>query len=66
MKSKKRITEKNQKKDKIYCNNRTCPYMECVRYYKNIPYNVLILRENYKLDKNNKCPNILLDWSDDI
>ena len=41
--------------------------MECVRYYKNIPYNVLILRENYKLDKkNNECPNILLDWGDDV
>jgi hypothetical protein len=40
--------------------------MECVRYYKNISYNVLILRENYKLDKNNKCSNILLDWSDDV
>ena len=40
--------------------------MECVRYYKNTPYNVLILRENYKLDKNNKCSNILLDWSDDV
>lgn len=40
--------------------------MECVRYYNNIPYNVLILRENYKMDKNNKCPNILLDWGDNI
>lgn len=65
MRLKKRITEKNQK-DRIYCSNRTCPYMECVRYYKNIPYNVLILRENYRLDKKNECSNILLDWGDDV
>lgn len=38
--------------------------MECVRCYKNIPYNVLILRENYKLDKNNECSNILLGGDD--
>ncbi len=56
----------NEERLKLYKQYKGCPYMECVRYYKNIPYNVLILRENYKLDKNNECPNILLDWGDDI
>ena len=62
MKSKKQII--NEKKKKIYCSNRTCPYIECVRYYKNIPYNVLILRENYKLDINGDCSYKLLDWKE--
>lgn len=62
MKLKKRTID--EKKDKIYCSNRTCPFIECVRYYKNIPYNVLILRENYKLDKNGDCSHKLLDWKE--
>ena len=60
MKSKKQTI--NEKKEKIYCSNRACPFVECVRYYKNIPYNVLILRENYKLDKNGDCSYRILDW----
>ena len=50
---------------RIYCGNCNCPYLECVRHDKNIPFNILILRENYILDKNNKCCHRLLDWSDE-
>ena len=53
---------KKENIERIYCGNRNCPYIDCVRHNKNTPFNIQFLRENYKLDKNNECPNILLDW----
>lgn len=64
MKTKKDI--KSSENIKMYCSNRNCSHLECVRHDKNIPFNILIKRENYKLDKNNECQNILLDWGDDV
>lgn len=61
MKSK--VDTKTEKNIKMYCSNRNCPYLECVRHDKNIPFNVLIKRENYQLDKKNGvCKDKLLDW----
>lgn len=42
-------------KDFVYCGNRKCPYEECLRHNTNTPWGVLILRENYQLDKNLEC-----------
>ena len=60
MKLKKDIT--NIENIKMYCSNRDCPYLECVRHDRNIPFNVLIKREDYKLDKDDNCKHKLLDW----
>ena len=57
---------KKENIERIYCGNRNCPYIDCVRHNKNTQSNIQFLRENYKLDKNNECPNILLDWGDDV
>lgn len=40
------------KPEKMYCGNRNCPYFDCVRHDRYIPFGVLIWRENYTLDKN--------------
>ena len=45
MKTKKDI--KSSENIKMYCSNRNCSHLECVRHDKNIPFNVLIKRENY-------------------
>lgn len=64
MKTRKDI--KSSENIKMYCSNRNCSHLECVRHDKNIPYNTLIKRENYKLNKDGSCSNMLLDWRDGI
>ena len=64
MKTRKDI--KSSENIKMYCSNRNCSHLECVRHDKNIPYNILIKRENYKLNKDGSCSNMLLDWRDAI
>lgn len=64
MKTKKDI--KSSENIKMYCSNRNCSHLECVRHDKYIPYNTLIKRENYKLNKDGSCSNMLLDWRDAI
>lgn len=64
MKTRKDI--KSSENIKMYCSNRNCSHLECVRHDKNIPYNTLIKRENYKLNKDGSCSNMLLDWRDAI
>lgn len=46
---------KKENIERIYCGNRNCPYIDCVRHNKNTPFNVQFLRENYSLDKNGEC-----------
>lgn len=46
-------------KEIVYCSNRHCPYLECLRHDKNIPWNIIILRDDFKIDKNGQCKNIL-------
>jgi hypothetical protein len=50
---------------KLYCGNRNCLHLECVRHDRYVPFDVLIIRENYKLDKGNNCNHILLDWEEE-
>lgn len=50
-----------ENKKRMYCANRNY----CVRHDKNIPFNILILRENYKVDNNGNCKNKILNWEDD-
>lgn len=54
-----------ENKKRIYCANRNCSHLDCVRHDKNIPFNILILRENYKVDSNGNCKNKILNWEDD-
>lgn len=51
-------------KTRIYCGNRNCPHLDCVRHDKNIPFNILILRENYDMDKDGICKHKLLNWKE--
>lgn len=53
-----------ENKKRMYCANRNCSYLDC-RHDKNIPFNILILRENYKVDNNGNCKNKILNWEDD-
>lgn len=52
-------------KKRMYRANRNCLQVDCVRHDKNIPFNILITRENYKEDKNGNCKYKILDWEDD-
>lgn len=38
-----------------YCANRKCPYTTCLRHNINTPFNVMIKRTNYELDKSGNC-----------
>lgn len=42
-------------KNIVYCSNRKCPYTECLRHNTNTPWNVLIMRDNFQLNKNLEC-----------
>lgn len=46
-------------KDFVYCGNRKCSHTECLRHNTNTPWNMLIKRENFQLDKNNNCKHII-------
>ena len=39
-------------KENMYCCNRKCPYIDCLRWYRNIPFDRLIWEENYKFSEN--------------
>jgi hypothetical protein len=45
----------NKEEKFIYCSFRNCPYIDCLRHDRNIPFNTLILRDNFKPDKNGNC-----------
>lgn len=53
---------KSNKNDKnfVYCGNRKCPYTECIRHNMNTPWNVMILREVYQLDKDLQCKHKII------
>lgn len=57
---------KKENIERIYCGNRNCPHIDCVRHTKNTPFNIQFLRENYSFDKNGECKYKLTDWSDAI
>ena len=43
--------QQNNDTEFIYCGNRKCPHTECLRHNVNTPYDVLILRRNFDVDK---------------
>ena len=45
----------------VYCGLRKCPHTECLRHNTNTPFNVLILRKNFKPDKEWNCKDIVLE-----
>lgn len=49
---------------KVYCGNRNCEHLECVRHDRYVPFDILIIRENYKTETNGTCKHLLLDWED--
>ena len=49
------------KKDIVYCSQRKCPNISCLRHNINTPFNVEIKRTDFKPepDKNWKCKGLL-------
>ncbi len=45
----------------VYCPNRKCEHIECLRHNRNIPFDVLITRfsDNPKVNKDGKCNEYL-------
>lgn len=44
----------------VYCGVRNCPHYMCLRHNVNTPFNKLILREDFKPNKNWECKNIII------
>lgn len=44
----------------VYCSIRKCPHEECLRHNVNIPFDKLILRDNFSPDKNWNCKGMVL------
>lgn len=44
----------------IYCGLRKCPHVECLRHDKNIPFDKLVRRDNFKPDKEWNCKDIVV------
>lgn len=44
----------------VYCSIRKCPHNECLRHNVNIPFDKLILRDNFNPDKNWNCKEMVL------
>lgn len=42
-----------------YCSTRECIHTECLRHNVNTPWNVLIYRKKYKLDKDGNCKDMV-------
>ena len=48
----------NESNEFVYCGLRKCPHIECLRHNANTPFNVLILRKNFKPDKEWNCKDM--------
>ncbi len=46
----------------IYCPNKKCTHIECLRHNQNMPFYIMVKRfsENPKLDKKGICKNYLI------
>lgn len=55
------MKKNNGDKKLVYCGIRDCPHHECLRHNINTPFNVLILRENFKPNKEWNCKDIIVD-----
>lgn len=43
----------------VYCGNRKCPHVECLRHNLNTPWNVMIFRRNFEVNKEWECKYIV-------
>lgn len=51
----------NKDTEILYCSQRKCPYIECLRHDKNIPFGVMVTRSNtFKLDKELRCKDKII------
>ena len=57
MASKKNTKDKTDKF--VYCSQRHCPHLDCLRHDRNIPFNTLVIRDNFKPDKDWNCKDKL-------
>ena len=48
----------NESNEFVYCGLRKCPHIECLRHNTNTSFNVLILRKNFKPDKEWNCKDM--------
>ena len=48
----------NDTEEFVYCGLRKCIHTECRRHNVNTPFNVLILRKNFKPDKDWNCKDM--------
>lgn len=46
-------------KNIVYCSQRKCPNISCLRHNINTPFNVEIKRTDFKPDKDWKCKGLL-------
>lgn len=46
--------------DFIYCDNRKCPYKECLRRMANAPFETLLNVRRYEIDKKGNCEGLEL------
>lgn len=46
--------------DFIYCDNRKCPYKDCLRRVTNAPFDKIITVRRYELDKKDNCEGHLV------
>lgn len=51
----KSLTKSEDSKKFIYCSLRNCIHKDCLRHNVNTPFNVLILRDTFKPDKEWNC-----------
>lgn len=50
-----------QTKDFYYCSNRKCNKVECLRYWRNTPWNKLFVWQKCEPNKNGICEDFLED-----
>lgn len=46
--------------DFIYCDNRKCPYKDCLRRITNAPFDKILTVRRYELDKKDRCEGLMV------
>lgn len=59
------MKKKQNKNEFYYCSNRQCTHMECLRYWRNAPWNTLFIQIKCAEDKNGKCKDYIENMEDD-
>lgn len=48
-------------KDFLFCDNRKCEHLECLRHNVNTPFNVIVhISKKFKVDKNGDCKDMVI------